>query len=211
MNDSSKEVFIHPTAVVEDDVIIGAGTRIWHFVHIRRGARIGRNCNIGKDVYIDVGVSIGNNVKIQNFVSIYRGVTIEDDVFIGPHATFTNDLYPRAFNESWELIPTKVKKGASIGANATIVCGVTIGEYSMVGAGAVVTKDVPPHALVVGNPARIVGFVCFCGKPLRDEDLIAVGEDFTTFKCRYCGKEVKVSKQSYEEYLRNKQLKQLTK
>ncbi|MCD6323492.1 MAG: N-acetyltransferase, partial [Desulfurococcales archaeon] len=114
---------------------------------------------------------MGNNVKIQNFVSVYRGVTVEDDVFLGPHATLTNDLYPRSFNEDWEVVPTLIRRGASIGANATIVAGVTIGEYAMVGAGAVVTKDVPPHALVYGNPARVRGFVCFCGRPLRPEDI----------------------------------------
>ncbi|MEM2754497.1 MAG: DapH/DapD/GlmU-related protein, partial [Candidatus Methanomethylicia archaeon] len=121
------DYFIHPTAVIEEDVTIGEGSKIWHFVHVRRGAKIGRNCNIGKDVFIDVDVEIGNNVKIQNGVSIYRGVKIEDDVFLGPHMTFTNDLYPRAYNNNWRIIPTIVKKGASIGANATILCGVTIG------------------------------------------------------------------------------------
>lgn len=120
-----------------------------------------------EDVYIDVGVEIGNNVKIQNGVSVYRGVKVEDDVFLGPHMTFTNDLYPRAFNEDWELVPTLVKKGASIGAHATIVCSVTIGEYAMVGAGAVVTKDVPPFGLVFGNPARLKGFVCYCRSPSK--------------------------------------------
>lgn len=107
---SKPSYYVHPTAVIEEDVEIGEGTRIWHFVHVRKGARIGKNCNIGKDVYIDAGVRIGNNVKIQNFVSVYRGVTLEDDVFVGPHATFTNDIYPRSFNIDWEIVPTLVKR-----------------------------------------------------------------------------------------------------
>jgi acetyltransferase-like isoleucine patch superfamily enzyme len=201
---ASRKVFIHPTAIVEEDVEIGEGTRVWHFVHIRRGARIGRNCNIGKGVYIDVGVEVGNNVKIQNFVSIYRGVKIEDDVFIGPHATFTNDLYPRAFNEDWKVVPTLVKRGASIGANATIVCGVTIGEYAMVGAGAVVTRDVPPFGLVYGNPARLRGFVCYCGRRLRD--IVRRDKDKVVYRCSFCGREVSIRKEDYERYLRERDL-----
>ena len=181
-----KKYFIHSLAVVEENVEIGEGTRIWHFAHIRKGAKIGKNCNISKDVYIDVNIEIGDNVKIQNGVSVYRGVKIEDDVFLGPHMTFTNDLYPRAFNENWEIIPTLVKKGASIGAHATIVCGVTVGEYAMVGAGAVVTKDVPPFGLVYGNPARLKGFVCYCGRKVNKK--IDECEDYITFKCSYCDK-----------------------
>jgi len=199
---SEKKVFIHPTAIVEEGAIIGEGTRIWHFVHVRSGARIGRNCNIGKDVYIDVGVEIGNNVKIQNGVSVYRGVKIEDDVFIGPYAVFTNDLYPRAFNRDWKVVPTLVKKGASIGANATIVCGVTIGEYAMVAAGAVVTKDVPPHGLVMGNPARLKGFVCYCGRPLRDNNIVGKTSQFVVYKCPGCSREVCIPIEHYEMYLR---------
>ncbi len=201
---SKKNIYIHPTAVVEEGVEIGEGTRIWHFVHVRKGARIGRNCNIGKGVYIDVNVVIGNNVKIQNFVSVYRGVTLEDDVFVGPHATFTNDLYPRSFNEEWEIVPTLVKKGASIGANATIVCGITIGEYAMIGAGAVVTKDVPPFGLVYGNPARLRGFVCYCGRPLKDENIVEKREESIVFKCRYCGREVVIKREHYERYLKER-------
>ncbi len=192
-----KKYFIHPTAIVEEDVEIGEGTRIWHFVHIRRGAKIGRNCNIGKGVYIDEDVIIGNNVKIQNFVSVYRGVTIEDDVLVGPHATFTNDLYPRAFSREWEVVPTRVKRGASIGANATIVCGVTIGEYSMIGAGSVVTRNVPPFGLVYGNPARLRGFVCYCGRKLKDEEKIKESKEDIIFKCSYCGKEVSIPRSVY--------------
>ncbi len=185
----------HPTAIVETDEI-GEGTRIWHFVHIREGAKIGRNCNIGKGVYIDKDVEIGNNVKIQNFVSIYKGVRIEDDVFIGPSVTFTNDLYPRAFIWSEErIIPTVVKRGASIGANSTIICGVTIGEYAMVGAGSVVTRDVPPFGLVYGVPARLRGFVCYCGKKL--EKVVEEGERDITYECS-CGRIVRIKKEWFE-------------
>jgi len=196
------EYYVHPTAIVEEDVKIGKNTRIWHFVHVRRGARIGENCNIGKGVYIDKDVEIGNNVKIQNFVSVYHGVKIEDDVFIGPHATFTNDLYPRSFNEDWELVPTLVKRGASIGANATIVCGIVIGEYAMIGAGAVVTKDVPPFGLVYGNPARLKGFVCYCGRKLSE--IIKETESEVIFRCSHCGKEVAIKREIYKKYIESK-------
>jgi len=207
MKKVNKDYYAHPTAIIEENVFIGEGTRIWHFVHIRRGARIGKNCNIGKGVYIDEGVVIGNNVKIQNFVSVYRGVTIEDDAFIGPHATFTNDLYPRSFNRDWKVIPTLVKRGASIGANATIVCGVMIGEYAMVAAGAVVTKDVPPHGLVMGNPARLRGFVCYCGRPLKDYNFFERTSQYVIHKCSDCGKEVRIPIEHYERYLRERDIK----
>ncbi len=189
--------FKHSTAVVEEGAEIGEGTRIWHFAHIRKGAKIGKNCNIGKDVYVDVDVVIGDNVKIQNGVSVYRGVILEDDVFVGPHAVFTNDLYPRSFSRNWKIIPTRVKRGASIGANATIVCGVTIGEYAMVGAGSVVTKDVPRHGLVYGNPARLRGFVCFCGRPLKK--IISESEEEVKYKCEYCGAEISIDRTDYEK------------
>lgn len=192
--------FVHPTAIVEE-AEIGEGTRIWHFAHIRKGAKIGKNCNIGKDVYIDVDVKIGDRVKIQNGVSVYRGVVIEDDVFVGPGAVFTNDLYPRAFSSDWEIRRTVVRRGASIGANATIICGVEIGEFAMVGAGAVVTKDVPPFALVYGNPARIRGFVCYCGRRLSDERILEKG-DRVIFRCSFCNKEVEIRKENYERYLK---------
>ncbi|AKG38825.1 MAG: acyltransferase [Infirmifilum sp.] len=190
---SQSKYFAHPTAVVEDGAKIGENTRIWHFAHIRSGAIVGSGCNIGKDVYIDSGAVVGDRVKIQNGVSIYRGVVIEDDVFIGPYAVFTNDKYPRAFSTDWQVVPTRIRKGASIGANATIVCGVTIGEYAMVAAGSVVTKDVPPHGLVVGNPARLIGFVCYCGRPLKDR--IAETNEEVVFKCSHCGREVSIRKE----------------
>ena len=147
-------VFIHPSAEVHGRAVIGDGTKIWNQVQVREDVTIGEECILSKDVYVDAGVTIGNNCKIQNGVSVYCGVTLEDDVFIGPHATLTNDKVPRAFNRDWKIVPTLIKKGASIGANATIVCGVTIGEYAMIAAGSVVTKDVEPYSLVVGIPAR---------------------------------------------------------
>jgi len=192
----AREYFVHPTAVVEDGAEIGEGTKIWHFAHVRRGAKIGRYCNIGKDVYIDVGVEIGDYVKIQNGVSVYRGVKLEDYVFVGPYAVFTNDKYPRAFSTDWEIVPTLVKRGASIGANATIICGVTIGEYAMVGAGAVVTRDVPDYGLVVGNPARLRGFVCVCGRPLKE--LVERRREVVVYKCRRCGREISIPIDEYE-------------
>lgn len=156
-------VYIHDTANVSPDAQIGDNSKIWINSQIREGSSIGSNCILSKDTYIDHGVTIGNNVKVQNGVSIYSGVTIEDDVFIGPNAAFTNDLVPRAFNTDWTITPTLVKKGASIGANSTIICGNILGEYSMVGAGSVVTKNVPKYTLVVGNPAKILYKICKCG------------------------------------------------
>ena len=161
--------YIDPTAHVSDKAKIGTGTKVWINVQIREDAEIGEHCIIGKDVYIDHAVKIGDRVKIQNGVSVFNGVTIEDDVFVGPNVAFTNDYYPRAFNQDWQISETLVKKGASIGANATIVCRHTLGEYCMVGAGSVVTSDVEPFTLVVGNPARPIGKVCKCGERLSDD------------------------------------------
>ena len=161
-------VTVHDTAEVSEKAVVGDNTKIWNHAQVREGAYIGANCIVGKNVYIDMGVSIGNGVKIQNNVNVYAGVTVEDDVFLGPSMTFTNDLYPRAFNQDWKIMPTRVKRGASIGADAVIVCGVTIGEYAMVGAGAVVTKDVPPYTLVVGNPAQAIWRICRCGRRLNE-------------------------------------------
>jgi UDP-2-acetamido-3-amino-2,3-dideoxy-glucuronate N-acetyltransferase len=149
-------IYIDPSAHVSSEAKIGAGTKVWINTQIRENTSIGTNCIISKDVYIDSGVCIGNSCKIQNSVSVYQGVTIEDDVFVGPNVSFTNDKVPRAFNADWCITNTLVKKGASLGANSTIICGITIGEYAMVAAGSVVTKDVAPFTLVVGNPARVV-------------------------------------------------------
>ncbi|TMA09041.1 MAG: N-acetyltransferase, partial [Methanobacteriota archaeon] len=151
---------IHPSAEVSSEATIGEGSRIWHWAQIREGARVGQNCVVGKDVYVDATVVVGDDCKVENFASIYRGVTIGNRVFVGPHVCFTNDTYPRAVSPDWKVLPTKVENGASIGANATILCGLTIGRNAMVAAGAVVTKDVPPHALVAGVPAKIIGWVC---------------------------------------------------
>jgi UDP-2-acetamido-3-amino-2,3-dideoxy-glucuronate N-acetyltransferase len=170
------EYFAHPTAVIDDGCIIGAGTRIWHFTHVMSGCNIGPECNLGQNVVISPGVTLGKNVKIQNNVSIYTGVVCEDDVFLGPSMVFTNILNPRsAIIRRDQYVKTLVKKGASIGANATIICGHTIGEYALIGAGAVVTKDVPAYALLVGNPAKQTGWVSEFGHKLKfDEKNIAV-------------------------------------
>lgn len=158
------DYYLHPSSYVDEGAEIGAGTKIWHFCHLMPGVQVGKNCNIGQNVFIASGVQIGNNVKIQNNVSVYTGVTLEDDVFLGPSMVFTNVINPRSHvNRKDEYLPTRVGRGASIGANATIVCGVTLGEYCFIGAGAVVTRDVPPYALVHGNPARFRGWMCRCG------------------------------------------------
>lgn len=169
----SNAVKIHPTAIVDEGARIGAGTAIWHFCHIMPEVEIGENCNLGQNVFVANGARIGRNVKIQNNVSIYGGVILEDDVFCGPSMVFTNVLTPRSHvNRRSEYVETRVGKGASIGANATVVCGHPIGRYAMIGAGAVVTRPVPDFALMVGNPARQRGFVCRCGEvlPLEDGD-----------------------------------------
>jgi UDP-2-acetamido-3-amino-2,3-dideoxy-glucuronate N-acetyltransferase len=160
-------VFVHETAVLDDDVDIGQGTKIWCFSHVLSGSRIGEHCNIGQNVVIGPDVRIGHRCKIQNNVSVYKGVTLEDGVFCGPSMVFTNIFNPRAeLSKMDQVRPTRVRRGATFGANCTIVCGVTIGEYAFVGAGAVVTKDVPDHALMVGNPARQTGWVCRCGEKI---------------------------------------------
>lgn len=170
---------VHPTSVIDDGVTIGEGTRIWHFCHVLKGSRIGDRCNVGQNVVIGPEVSIGNGCKIQNNVSVYKGVTLEDYVFCGPSMVFTNVYNPRAgILRMDELRRTLVRTGASIGANATIVCGVTIGRYALVGAGSVVIRDVPDYALVVGNPARRIGWVCECGVKLDSR-----------FCCSACGKD----------------------
>ncbi|MBS3794889.1 MAG: N-acetyltransferase [Candidatus Thorarchaeota archaeon] len=195
MSEMTEEYYAHPLAVVDDGADIGEGTKIWHFAHVRGTAKLGKSCNLGKGVYIDADVEIGDNVKIQNGVSVYNGVKIEDDVFCGPHMVFTNDLYPRAFSESWEVCETLVKEGASIGANAVIICNTVLGEYCMIGSGSVVTKDVPAHGLVMGNPGRLVGFVCICGQPLHDE--IEKNADEVVFRCAECNQETIISASDY--------------
>jgi len=165
-----KDFFVHETAVLDEPVTIGSGSKIWHFSHILSDTSIGTNCVIGQNVMIGPDVSVGNNCKIQNNVSLYKNVDLEDDVFIGPSAVFTNVKTPRAFvNRKAEFQTTKIKKGATIGANATIVCGVTLGEYCLIGAGAVVTKSVPDYALVLGVPARRKGWVSKSGCVLNDD------------------------------------------
>jgi acetyltransferase-like isoleucine patch superfamily enzyme len=159
--------YIHPTAEVSPDAAIGSRTKVWHYAQIREGVLVGMDCVIGKSVYLDHDVTIGNGAKIQNGVSVYNGVSIEDDVLIAANVAFTNDKFPRAFNDHWVITPTLIKRGASIGANSTIVCGVTVGEYALVGAGSVVTKDVPPYALAVGNPAKVIGEVNRQGERVR--------------------------------------------
>jgi UDP-2-acetamido-3-amino-2,3-dideoxy-glucuronate N-acetyltransferase len=166
----TKGYFAHETAVVDAPSEIGAGTKIWHFSHVMRDSKVGARCNIGQNVVISPQCVVGDNVKIQNNVSVYTGVILEDDVFCGPSMVFTNVINPRSFIERKdEYRRTLVKRGASIGANATIVCGVTINEWAFVAAGAVVTKDVPAYALMAGVPARVVGAVCQCGLTLRFE------------------------------------------
>ncbi len=179
---NNKDYFVHSAAIVESTQI-GANTRIWAFSHIMKGAVIGRNCNICDNVYIEGGAIVGDNVKIKNGVAVWDKVIIEDDVFIGPFAVFTNDINPRSFRkkEPAEFYSTTIKKGATIGANATIVCGITIGEYAFIGAGAVVTKDVPAYALVYGNPAVVRGYICKCGEKL-DAD----------FRCTVCSEKMPV-------------------
>ena len=162
------EYFAHPTAVVDEGCVIGKGTKIWHFSHIMSNCVIGENCNIGQNVVISPEVVLGKNVKVQNNVSIYTGVICEDDVFLGPSMVFTNVMNPRsAVNRRGQYLETLVKKGASIGANATVVCGHTIGEFAFIGAGSVVTKDVPPYALVIGNPSRQTGWMSEFGHKLK--------------------------------------------
>jgi UDP-2-acetamido-3-amino-2,3-dideoxy-glucuronate N-acetyltransferase len=191
-----KDYFIHESSYVDEPCEIGAGTKIWHFSHVMSGCKIGCNCNIGQNVVISPEVVIGNNVKIQNNVSVYTGVVCEDDVFLGPSAVFTNVINPRSHvSRKNEYRETIVRKGASIGANATIVCGHNIGRYAFVGAGAVVTKDVPDFALVIGNPAKITGWVCKCGVKLQFMDEIAVAV------CSVCGSKYRIENSILEEIL----------
>lgn len=172
-------VFVHEKALCES-AEIGPGSRIWAFAHVMAGSRVGSDCNVGDHAYIEEGAVVGDRVTVKNHVMIWDGVTIEDDVFLGPNVVFTNDPTPRAAikKDREELLPTLIRRGASIGANATIVCGVTIGEYAFVGAGSVVTKDVPPHVLVVGNPARPIGWACECGLRLTEDLNCSCGRSY---------------------------------
>lgn len=174
--------FIHPQALCESDDV-GEGTRVWAFAHVLKGARVGRDCNVGDHAYLEAGAVVGDRVTVKNGVLLWDKVTVEDDVFLGPHVVFTNDVNPRAAykKDAKDFLPTRVGRGATVGANATIVCGVTLGPGCFVGAGCVVVEDVPAHALVVGNPARQVGWVCACGQRLGGE----VGEGV---RCGGCGK-----------------------
>ncbi|HQK54296.1 MAG TPA: acyltransferase [Sedimentibacter sp.] len=178
------DYFVHESSYVDEGVSIGNGTKIWHFCHIQKGARIGERCSLGQNVNVSNNVIIGNGVKIQNNVSVYEGVELEDFVFCGPSMVFTNDLTPRAKypKGSTGYIKTLVKYGATIGANATIVCGNTVGRWAMIASGAVVTKDVPDYALMAGVPAKQIGWVCECGMPLKDG-----------LKCKDCNREYELA------------------
>lgn len=185
---NKRDYFVHPSSYIDKDAQIGKGTKIWHFCHITKGAKIGKNCKLGQNVYVGPNVQIGNNVKIQNNVSIYPGVVLEDDVFCGPSMVFTNIINPRSAaprNSDKFYKRTLVRKGASIGANATVVCGNTLDRYSFIGAGSVVTKDVPNYALVYGNPARIQGWICECGEKLYFGSSLA--------QCEVCKRKYKKS------------------
>jgi UDP-2-acetamido-3-amino-2,3-dideoxy-glucuronate N-acetyltransferase len=177
------DFFVHESSYVDEGCQIGKGTKIWHFSHVMSGARVGRRCNIGQNVVIGPDVVIGDNVKIQNNVSVYTGVTLDDDVFCGPSMVFTNVVNPRSHvSRKHEYRPTLVKRGASLGANSTIVCGHTIGRFAFIGAGSVVTRDVPDYALVVGNPGRLVGWMCACGVKLAASAKLPV-----EVTCQACG------------------------
>lgn len=191
------DFFAHESCYIDEETKIGKGTKIWHFSHVMSGSTIGENCNIGQNVVISPGVTLGNNCKVQNNVSVYTGVVCEDGVFLGPSCVFTNVINPRAFIEKKdEYLKTTIKEGASIGANATIVCGNTIGKYAIIGAGAVVTKDVGDYEIVVGNPARHHGYACSCGENLKRVSLT----DYICEKCdkKYLLNEYKLSEVSNE-------------
>jgi len=200
---TKKDYFVHPTAIIEDDVLIGQNTKIWHFAHIRRGTKIGQNCIIGKAVFLDFDCQIGNNVKIQNHAILYHRALIADGVFIGPNVCFTNDKRPRAINpdgtlksaDDWGVSTIEIGQGASIGGHCVLVPGVKIGAWSMAGAGSVVTKEVPPFALVYGNPAKVRDFVCKCGQHLKEE--ISRDEKGIVFHCG-CGLETAIPKEDYK-------------
>lgn len=180
------DYFVHESSYIDEDCSIGKGTKIWHFCHVMKESVIGENCNLGQNVVVSPGCIIGNNVKIQNNVSIYTGVILEDDVFCGPSAVFTNVVNPRShLPRKDEYRTTRVMRGASIGANATVICGVTLGRYSFIGAGAVVTRDISNYAMFYGNPARLRGWICYCGVKL---DLRSASDSIESAKCQSCGR-----------------------
>ena len=188
-----KDFYVHESSYVDEPCEIGKGTKIWHFSHIMKNCKIGKDCNIGQNVVISPDVVLGNGVKIQNNVSVYTGVICEDDVFLGPSCVFTNVINPRSFiSRKDEYRTTIIKKGASIGANATIVCGHNIGKYAFVAAGAVVTKDIPDYALVMGNPARVVKYVCECSEYMKFEN--------NQFICPNCGKKYKIENDIVKQF-----------
>jgi UDP-2-acetamido-3-amino-2,3-dideoxy-glucuronate N-acetyltransferase len=197
-------VRIHPTADVASDATIGEGTSIWHQCQIRSNVKIGQNCILGKGVFVDADVCIGDNVKIQNYVSVYHGVTLEDGVFVGPHVCFTNDMRPRAINpdgtlksaDDWTVSKTLIKRGAALGANSTIRCGITIGEWALVGSGSVPTHDVPDYGIVYGNPAQLHGFVCPCGEKLEKQ---SVKNNRVIAKCSACGQTVEIPEKTWNQ------------
>lgn len=180
-NPMASDFRAHDSAIVEQGAEIGRQTEIWHHAHVRSGARVGAECMLGKNVFVDRGVTIGDRCRIQNNVSIYNGIELEADVFVGPSVVFTNDRTPRAGSVEWTVLPTLIRQGASLGANSTILCGITVGRYATVGAGAVVTRDVEDHWLVTGNPARHVGWVCSCGS------VIGRGTERPLSQCPTCG------------------------
>ena len=196
-------VKIHPSAEVSSQAEIGAGSSIWHQAQVREGARLGRNCIVGKGAYIDFGVRIGDNVKIQNRASVYHGVTIEDGVFVGPHVCLTNDKLPRAVNPDgslktdadWNVSPILVRQGAAIGAHSIVLPGVTIGRWALIGAGSVVTHDVPDYGLAWGHPARLHGFVCPCGHRLEAAE---EQQDIVLARCPECGQEITFQKTTWK-------------
>lgn len=196
-------VFIHESADVSKEATIGENSSFWNQVQVREGASIGSDCTLSKNVYIDKDVKIGNKVKIQNNVSVYHGVTLEDGVFVAPHVCFTNDMLPRSIDsegnlksdEDWTESKTLVKEGASIGANSTIVCGISIGRFALIGAGSVITKDVPDHGLVYGVPGKLKGFVCECASKLDNPQK---KEDGVSLHCSKCNKDILISQNIYD-------------
>ena len=200
---SEKTYFTHPTANIEDNVLIGDGTKIWAYSHVRRDAKIGKNCVIAEGVFIDESSVIGDNCKIQNHAIVYHQSILADGVFIGPNVCFTNDKQPRAINpdgslksvDDWVASTIKIGMGAAIGGHSCITPGVTIGKWAMAGSGSVITKDVPDYGLVYGNPARLHGFVCACGKKL--DEVVSDGDKMVTLKCE-CGEKVEIEKENYK-------------